>query len=155
MQDAKNPYQAPSVSGGPAQNQQALKTKMMGPGISLLIVGGLGLISMGGYFILSLVGMALDPDLSAPPAGASDAEQTGFYFGLYGSLIIMALSALLQIVVILGGVNFLRQKGRTMAIAACIVSLIPCMSSCCVFGMPFGIWRLVVLAAPDVKRAMG
>lgn len=40
-----------------------------------------------------------------------------------------------------------------MALAACVVSIIPCYWNCCIFGMPFGIWGLVVLLDTNVKSA--
>ena len=154
MQNFNNPYSAPMPGGPGVPGTSAVKGKLMGPGISLIIVGALGLLCMGGYFILTLVGLAMDPSLQSPPPNAAESEQIGFYVGLYGTVGGMGISALLQVFVILGGVNFLRQKGRGMAMTACILSLIPCLSSCCIFGMPFGIWGLMVLADPNVKQAM-
>ena len=37
------------------------------------------------------------------------------------------------------------------ALTASIVAMVPCISPCCVFGLPFGIWALVVLNKPEVK----
>ena len=154
MQDFSNPYRAPMPGGPGVPGPSPVKGKMMGPGISLIIVGSLGLLGMGGYFILTIIGLAMDPSISSPPPGAAEEERIGFYVGLYGTLGGMAISTLLQIFVILGGVNFLRQRGRGMAMTACVLSLIPCLSSCCIFGLPFGIWGLMVLADPNVKQAM-
>lgn len=154
MQDFSNPYRAPVPAGASAPGPSPVKSKLMGPGISLIIVGSLGLLCMGGYFILTMIGLAMDPSISTPPPAADEAERAGFYVGVYGTLGAMGLSTLMQIFVILGGVNFVRQKGRGMAMAACILSLIPCLSSCCIFGMPFGIWGLMVLADPNVKQTM-
>ena len=35
---------------------------------------------------------------------------------------------------------------------AAIIAMIPC-HGCCILGLPFGIWALVVLSAPEVKAA--
>jgi len=45
----------------------------------------------------------------------------------------------------------LESYGLSMAVA--IVALIPCLSPCCVFTLPFGIWALIVLVKPEVKAA--
>jgi hypothetical protein len=37
------------------------------------------------------------------------------------------------------------------AFAAAILAMIPCLTPCCVLGLPFGIWALVVLNKPEVK----
>lgn len=40
-----------------------------------------------------------------------------------------------------------------VAVAASVLAVIPCVSPCCVLGLPIGIWCLVVLMRPDVKDA--
>jgi hypothetical protein len=40
-----------------------------------------------------------------------------------------------------------------LAMTASIVALIPCISPCCVVGLPIGIWALVILSKPEVKSA--
>ena len=82
-----------------------------------------------------------------------EAEKTGFYIGAYGAVAVIILNTILQILVILGGVAMIRAKGRGMAYTGCILSVIPCLSSSlCLFGIPFGVWGLVVLSDPNVKR---
>lgn len=44
-------------------------------------------------------------------------------------------------------------KQWELCIAASILYIIPCVSGCCILGIPFGIWSLVVLMKPDVKEA--
>lgn len=39
------------------------------------------------------------------------------------------------------------------AMAASIIALIPCMGPCCILGIPFGIWSLVVLSDPVVRSS--
>lgn len=40
-----------------------------------------------------------------------------------------------------------------LAMAASILAMIPCVSPCCIIGLPIGIWCLVVLTKPEVKAA--
>jgi hypothetical protein len=40
-----------------------------------------------------------------------------------------------------------------LAMAASIIAMIPCVSPCCLLGLPIGIWALVVLMKPEVKSA--
>lgn len=37
--------------------------------------------------------------------------------------------------------------------AVSILSMVPCVSPCCLLGLPVGIWALVVLNTPEVKQA--
>jgi len=50
----------------------------------------------------------------------------------------------------------LKMKGLTqwgLCIAASIIAMIPCISPCCIVGLPIGIWCLVVLTKPEVRAA--
>ena len=40
-----------------------------------------------------------------------------------------------------------------VAVAASALAVIPCVSPCCIIGLPIGIWCLVVLMRPEVKDA--
>ncbi len=41
----------------------------------------------------------------------------------------------------------------SLCVAASIIAMIPCISPCCIVGLPIGIWCLVVLTKPEVKTA--
>jgi LSD1 subclass zinc finger protein len=51
-----------------------------------------------------------------------------------------------------GAVRMKKLSGFGLAMTACIVAMLPC-NGCCVLGLPFGIWGLVVLNRPEVKAA--
>jgi hypothetical protein len=53
---------------------------------------------------------------------------------------------------ILGGLNMWRFQTYGLAVMAGIVALIPCHAGF-VIGLPVGIWALMILARPEVKRA--
>ena len=59
----------------------------------------------------------------------------------------------LQVVVIAGAFQMLKGRNFGLAMAAAIISVIPCCSSCCIIGIPFGIWALIVLNDPQVKAS--
>ena len=44
-----------------------------------------------------------------------------------------------------------RLESYPLAFAACMVSLVPCLSPCCCLGIPFGIWGLVVMHDRSVR----
>jgi hypothetical protein len=62
--------------------------------------------------------------------------------------ITLACSAL----IFLGGSKMKQMQGYGWAIAASILSILPCNSCCCI-GLPIGIWALMVLLNADVKLA--
>jgi len=67
--------------------------------------------------------------------------------GIIFVLIGMVFSAL----VLFGGVRMQRLQSRGLAMAAAIIAIVPCVSPCCLVGIPLGIWALVVLAKPEVR----
>ena len=44
-------------------------------------------------------------------------------------------------------------EGHTQAVVFSIVAMLPCLSGCCIVGLPIGIWCLVVLLKAEVKSA--
>lgn len=58
-----------------------------------------------------------------------------------------------DITVLIGEIQMKNLRKRSMSMTACVLGSIPCISPCCVLGIPFGIWGLVVLNDPQVRRA--
>lgn len=60
---------------------------------------------------------------------------------------------IIEILIFVGGFKMLKLKSYHFAYAAAIMSVIPCITSCCVLplGLIFGIWAMVVLSKPEVK----
>jgi len=149
-----NPYAATPMHGQkPTGPPPADPMKTTAPGIALMVVGIIGLVGMGIYLVLTFVGLSMEPDKLQPPPGADGAERTGFYIGLYGALGTMILSLCMQFLVIASGFALMRRQGYMLALSGSIAAVVPCMSPCCVIGIPFGIWALVVLADQQVKDA--
>ena len=43
-------------------------------------------------------------------------------------------------------------RSYEFAMVAAILAMIPCLTPCCLLGLPFGIWAVVVLRKPGVKE---
>ena len=67
------------------------------------------------------------------------------------SLILMAVTLSLGIVTLYGGLKMFQFDGYRLAMASAIAAMIPCY--CCFLGLPAGIWAVVVLRDPAVRRA--
>jgi hypothetical protein len=68
-------------------------------------------------------------------------------FFAYGGLVLVA-----SLFVVLAGIRMMQHGSYGLAIFGSILALIPCVTSpCCILGIPFGIWSLVVLMSPEVK----
>jgi hypothetical protein len=124
---------------------------VMGPAIALMIVGVLGL----GMSALNTLGVVLSNaappgrqnqnPFGAPPPGQEDAFRVG---QIVGAVVGFPWSLALLI----GGIQMLTLRSRSGAMTASIVAMVPC-SVCCLLGLPFGIWGLVVLGKPEVTSA--
>jgi hypothetical protein len=69
--------------------------------------------------------------------------------------VVYALTGVIAVIILLGAVKLLNLTGVGLPIAASILAMIPCTSSCCcLIGLPAGIWALVVLNRPDVRAAI-
>jgi sorbitol-specific phosphotransferase system component IIC len=69
-------------------------------------------------------------------------------------IMVCIVGILIDAVIILGANKMRNLDSYGFAVAASILSVIPCLSSpCFVLGMPFGIWALVVLMNEDVRNA--
>jgi hypothetical protein len=57
----------------------------------------------------------------------------------------------IAVLILIGASKMQTLRSYEFAFAAAILAMIPCMTPCCVLGLPFGIWALVVLNRPAVK----
>ncbi len=127
----------PRRRGGRRRAAQAAKA----PAIALTIVGGLGLL----YGLINVVSVLAGRGLQFAPAGNPAAFRAGLIVGA-------TLSLIWGIVVTLAGVMMLTMKSYGTAMTGVIFAMLPCNPGC-LLGLPFGIWGLVVLNRPEVKRA--
>jgi len=59
------------------------------------------------------------------------------------------------VLIIVGAVKMMNLSSYGLAMTAAIAAITPCFYPCCVLGIPFGIWALVVLCDKNVKAAFG
>ncbi len=121
------------------------------PSIGLLVTGIIGgVFSIIGLF-MSFLGTSLS-SLMADRFDEFDERYVELYEGAAGiaSSFIGILVAALIIYAALK-MKELHQYGLCMA--ASILAMIPCISPCCIIGLPIGIWCLIVLTKPEVKTA--
>lgn len=145
----QNPYgYTPTMTEPPAPSgpQEALR-RMRGPAIGLIVtsVAFLILISLG--LCLNVVFLVTGV---AEEMGRLEIEgPTVIMIRLLTGVVLMALNGL----VLFGAIKMLSLKSHGWAKTAAVIACIPCLSPCYIFGIPFGIWALVVMADPAVMRA--
>lgn len=137
-----NDVKTPQIVDSDASRQ------VSGPATGLLVTGIIGaFFAVVGLFI-SILGMGITPFFKD---GIPD-RYSEFWEGTVG-----ASSSIVEIVVagfiIFAALKMRELKQWELSLAACIVAMIPCVSPCCILGLPIGIWALVVLLRPEVKEA--
>jgi predicted lysophospholipase L1 biosynthesis ABC-type transport system permease subunit len=125
------------------------RQRINAPSIALLVTGIIGGALTMLIILLNLLGFGLGA--LAADRGASDAVGM-LYSGTFG--VAFGLMGL----VVAGFIIFAAMKMRSleswgMSVAAAIVAMIPCISPCCLLGIPVGIWCLVLLFDASVKEA--
>lgn len=117
------------------------RRRLMGPALAHLATGVLGVMAMLILAVIGVVAYVNDEwDLFELALGES-----GFFLG-----------GCLFAVIALGGLAMLRLRHRWLALVSAFVVTALASASC--FGLffyPFGVWALVVLYRPDVRRQFG
>jgi hypothetical protein len=126
------------------------------PAGGLMAAGILGIVGNIAYIILTVALLGAAPKVRpgmppGMPQGQVQQVQGAELVGrMVGSVVGIALSGVL----IACAAKMKRLESKGAALTACILGMLPC-GGCCLVGLPFGIWGIVVLNNPDVKRALG
>jgi hypothetical protein len=145
---SSNPYASPAFT--PFQSpdpRQRVQSKVFAPACALIVVGVAGLAVSIFNFAFSFTEPVIDPN-------APEFIQ-GMQAGATGPLVsvIQGIFCLLNLFLILGGVQMARFRTWGLALAASIAAMINFGTCCCVVGLPVGIWSIVILLNDEVKLA--
>lgn len=138
----------PPPGGG---NVAMAMSKVSGPAIGLMVTAGIGLFCALLGVVIHLVGMGMS-GMGAFGGGDQPnafAQMMGGTFGLVINFIGIVMAA----VIFMGASKMRKLESYGLAMAVSIIAMIPCISPCCLIGLPIGIWALVVLLDPNVKAA--
>ena len=105
-----------------------------------LKIAGFGLIGIGMAQALLVTGHAAARVYGSMQVIDLDGPLDAQFWGLHSA---MLLSNLL---VVVGGANFLRMKVHLVAWAAAVLVMTPCAAPLCIVGLPFGMWLLSLLS---------
>jgi len=149
--DAENPYLAPTQYGQPSFQPFAgadpmAASRVAGPAIALIVTGALGIVGQVLGLIVNLV------QLGGGMGGAGRQQMPVLFSGGLG-VGMASINLVVGIVVVMGAVKMKNLESYAFAMAAAVMAMVPCLSPCCLLGLPFGIWALVVLSDAGVKAA--
>jgi hypothetical protein len=143
---------SPDVASGAVPATRARAVQMVnGPAIGLIVamVLGIALSVFGVVFHLLGVSWGRPPSMMNP-----EAERMYNLFHQFGGtlgVVAGVISIAIGLFVLFGALKMQKLSNHGLAMAAAIVAMIPCFSPCCLLGLPFGIWALVVLNKPEVR----
>jgi len=142
LQSIAIPYSAPDAA-----------SQLQGPAIGLLVVGILDLLGEIAGLVMNMLGLGLQT-LAAQNNPAVGQMPVFLLQGGIG-IAVNAVGIVVCSLIVLGAVKMLKLKSYGMAMASAVMVMLPCVTPClcCVLGIPFGIWALVVLSKPEVKAA--
>ncbi len=151
-----NPYASPSAYGtipgfGRVVDPAVAAARLAGPATALLVMGILGIVWQLLGMVLTMLQVAVwDPFQPAAQEMPPELQIFTGAIGMFAGIVSLGLA----IVMIIGALKMKRLEHYGWAMAAAIIAVIPCFSSCCcLLEIPFGIWALVVLSDPSVKAA--
>lgn len=143
------PFQTPPVSPLPGGSGD-IAAKVKPPAIAVMVATGIGMALGVVAILLNVLGMAapIATDPAADPGAQFSVVMSGG-FGIASAIIGLLIGAF----IIYCMTRMMRLEQWGLALAGSILAMIPCLSPCCILGLPFGIWAIVVLTQPDVKAA--
>lgn len=119
-----------------------------GPAIGLIVVASVALALVLLNLVLTVSGANT---FQMEKFGGQAPEIVKFMQGP-GAIIGVVIGLVIYGLVLFGAIKMKKLESYGLAMTASILALLPC-SACCLVGLPFGIWALVVLSKPEVKSA--
>jgi hypothetical protein len=129
----------------PAEVSYALK-RVSAPATCLMVTALLGLFFGVSHFLKNILHVGV-------LAVAAPWDLISMYFK--GPILTVhgVVMIIISTVVLIGALKMKELENYGLCITVSIFALIPCISPFCFLGLPFGIWALVVLSDPAVKKA--
>jgi hypothetical protein len=124
--------------------------QVLGPSTGLLVAGILGAILEVTFLFIEIIGTSMEAFWKWEdeiPRRYADILEGGFW--ITSSFVGILVAAF----IIYASLKMKDLKQWGICVTASILAMIPCISPCCIVGLPIGIWCLVVLMRPEVKNA--
>ena len=134
-------------SMGAVPNTVAASDMVAGPAIGLMVTAGLGFLAQAASLVLNLFGSSI-----IAAQGQGNEAMAQMFSGAMGA-VAAGFAMIIAIVIFVGALKMKKLQSHGFAMTASVIAMLPCVSPCCLIGLPIGIWALVVLNKPEVKAA--
>jgi DNA-directed RNA polymerase subunit RPC12/RpoP len=122
--------------------------RVSAPATALIITGVLGVVGQVVGVVVNLIQITVGAGLAGP---GREVVPAMFGAGVYAVVGVFGIA--LCVLVVVGAMKMKRLESYSLAMAAAVLSVVPCTSPCCLLGVPFGIWALIMLNDSSVKAA--
>lgn len=136
----------------PGRRAQTSKAWVIIPAVVLILYA---LPNMFGVIVFTAVSgwdikQGRMPRFSAPPEEPLPVSQPAAFL----IVAVIAFTAFSIFVIILAGaVHMLKYEDWGLSLTACMLALLPCNIFCCWITFPIGVWGIIALSLPDVRRS--
>jgi hypothetical protein len=150
------PIHPPTISSGGVDDgfaRDAALEKIKAPAVALIVVAILNIVlSVWNAIKLIFFRPNLDQELAKYPQ-FQDPQVQHIIQLFYGPIGIGSaiFTLLMGVVILFGAMQMRKLENYVFAFTAAILAILPCVSACCILGLPFGIWALVIMNKPEVK----
>ncbi len=136
------------VFAGDNRREAALQA-VKGPAIALIVVSILNVF----FGVWGLIQRQASMEIYKTMPQFSDPQMQKILAMANGPIVIASslLTMGMTVVILLGALKMQQLKSHSFAFTVSILAMIPCLTPCCLLGLPFGIWALVILNKPEVK----
>lgn len=145
------PSGAPATFPTGAAPSGQVAQMVSGPAIGLMVTAGLGALAQLASMAMNILGAGMGM------AGAAQDQQAGpaWAHAMSGGLGVFfnVIGLIMSVVIFMGAMKMKKLESYNFALTATIIAMVPCISPCCLVGLPIGIWALVILMKPEVKSA--
>jgi hypothetical protein len=114
----------------------------------LMVTAGIGAV----FCVLSLLLNILGVGIGAATSETGEEQAYNLFSGAIGiasAIIGLGVAGF----ILYGALQMKSLRNHSLALFAAIAAMIPCVSPCCVIGLPVGIWAVMVLNKTEVKAA--
>jgi hypothetical protein len=146
---SKNPYEPPMGGSPPPPSfgpDPMAASKVSGPATGLMVAGGINILVSLFSLVMNLMGVGM---------GAAEGGDEAAFAMLGGGMgmVLAVIGLVVAVVIIMGAMKMKNLESYGFAMTASVLAMIPCLSSCCIVGLPLGIWALITLNNPGVKAS--
>lgn len=132
-------------------SREAALNAVKGPAIALIVVAAVGLALFLLGTIENFMGVKPVTPSNLPPQWQAFFERLASKHGPTQGMFDLFFAAM-NGVVLFAGIKMMRLESHTFVAVACVLAMLPItVNCCCLLGLPFGIWGLIVLNKPEVK----